>query len=95
MKTLERILNKQKRAAESIHEALQPYAERSDIDMMVSLQSGSSDDWKIILKASYELGTSMLNQFVRTVTDLQYQHFLMELMLSLTGNVESFSFAKP
>jgi hypothetical protein len=95
VKTLERILGKEKRAAESIHAALQPYAERSDIDMMVNLQSGSSDDWKIIFKASYELGTSMLNQFVRTVTDLQYQHFLMELMLSLTGNVESFSFSKP
>ena len=94
VKTLERILNKQKKAAESIHEALHPYAERSDIDMMVSLQSGSSDDWKIILKVSYELGPSMLNQFVRTVTDLQYQHFLMELMLSLAGNVEHFSFAK-
>ncbi len=94
VKTLERILNKQKKAAESIHAALQPYAERSDVDMMVSLQSGSSDDWKIILKASYELGPSMLIQFVRTVTDLQYQHFLMELVLSLTGNVESFSFTK-
>jgi hypothetical protein len=94
VKTLERILNKQKKAAESIHEALQPYAERSDVDMMVSLQSGASDDWKIILKASYELGPSMLNMFVRTVTDLQYQHFLMELMLSMTGNVESFSFTK-
>ncbi len=94
VKTLERILNKQKKAAESIHEALQPYAERSDIDMMVSLQSGASDDWKIILKASYEMGPSMLTMFVRTVTDLQYQHFLMELMLSLAGNVESFSFEK-
>ena len=94
VKTLERILNKQKKAAESVHEALQPYAERFDIDMMVSLQSGASDDWKIILKASYEMGPSMLTMFVRTVTDLQYQHFLMELMLSLTGNVESFSFEK-
>ena len=94
VKTLERILNKQKKAAESIHEALQPYAERSDVDQMVTLQSGSSDDWKVILKASYELGPSMLNQFVRKVTDLQYQHFLMELMISLAGNVESFSFAK-
>lgn len=95
VKTLERILGKQKKAAESVHAALQPYAERSDIDMMVSLQSGSSDDWKIILKASYELNPSILTQFVRTVTDLQYQHFLLELMVSLTGNVESFSFLKP
>ena len=94
VKTLERILGKQKRAAESVHESLQPFAERSDIDMMVSLQSGSSDDWKIILKASYELGPTMIMPFVRTVTDLQYQHFLMELMLSLTGNVENYSFAK-
>jgi hypothetical protein len=92
VKTLERILNKQKKAAESIHETLQPYAVRSDIDMMVNLQSGSSDEWKVILKASYELGPSMLNTFVRKVTDMQYQHFLMELMLSLTGNVEHFSF---
>ncbi len=92
VKTLERILQKEKKIAEAIHEEMKKHAERSDVDVMVSLGSGSSDDWKLILKASYEVAQKNRPHFNRMVTDLQYHHMMFELMLALTGDVESYSF---
>jgi hypothetical protein len=92
VKTLERMLQKEKKLAESVHEEIKKYAERSDIDLMVSLGSGSSEDWKPILKASYEVAGRSLRHFNRAVTDLQYHHIMFDLMLSLTGDKEYFSF---
>jgi hypothetical protein len=94
IKALEKILNKEKKLAESIHDELQPLADRADIDMIVNLGSGSSEDWKPILRASYELPPSRHQWFCRTVTDLQYRHFLFELMLQLDGDREAFIFPK-
>ena len=90
--TLERILQKEKKIAEAIHEEMKMYAERSDVDSMVSLGSGSSEDWKLILKASYEVAGKNLPRFNRMVTDLQYHHMMFELMLALTGDAEAYSF---
>ena len=92
VKTLERMLQKEKKLAESVHEEMKKYAERSDIDMMASLGSGSSEDWKPILKASYEVSGRSLRHFNRAVTDLQYHHIMFDLMLSLAGDKEHFSF---
>lgn len=93
IKTLERILSKQKKIAESIHEAAKEFAVRSDVDMIVGLSSGSSDDWKPILRASYEVPLSAVQQFSRAITDLQYHHFQHELMFVLNGDREEFVFA--
>lgn len=92
VKTLERILQKEKKIAETIHEEMKKYAERSDIDSMVSLGSGSSEDWKLILKASYEVAEKNLPRFNRMVTDLQYHHIMFDPMLALTGDVDAYSF---
>ena len=92
IKTLERILSKEKKIAESIHEEMQKVAERSDIDVMIGIESGFSDDWKIILKASYEIQGPNIQKLNRVLNHLQYQHFVYELMLSLSGNREKYSF---
>jgi hypothetical protein len=92
IKTLERILGKQKKIAESIHAELSQVAERSEVETMVGLGSGTTDDWKPILKASYEVRPAHVQQLNRVITDIQYRHFLFELMLSLTGDRESYSF---
>ena len=94
IKLLDKILGKQTKIAESVHEDLKAVAERCDIDMIVSLGSGSSEDWKLILKASYEVPPANVSKFNRAVTDLQYRHFLFEIMLSLAGNQDQFSFHK-
>lgn len=92
IKTLERILNKQKTLAEEIHRQLEGLSVRSDVDMMVNLSSGSSDDWKPILRASYEVGSPEIYRFNHTITDLQYHHLKYQLMFVLTGDREDFSF---
>ncbi len=92
IKALERILGKQKKIAESIHEDLAGIADRSDIDFIIGLGGGTSDDWKVILKASYEVPPSRQARFHSMVSESQYRHMLFEIMLKITGNVESFSF---
>ena len=92
IKTLERILNKQKVLAEEIHHQLEGLAVRSDVDMMVNLSSGSSDDWKPILRASYEVGSPEIYRFSHAINDLQYHHLKYQLMIVLTGDREDFSF---
>ncbi len=88
VRTLERILTRERQLAEEIHRDLEPLADRAKILSMVSLQSGSSADWKPILTASYEIRPSVLRRFQRQVTDLQYQYLLQEPMISLSGDVE-------
>ncbi len=92
IKALERVLGKQKKIAESIHEQLKDLAVRSDVDMIVGLNSGSSDDWKLILKASYEVSLTGIHRFNRAVTDLQYHHVQYEIMFVLSGDCAEFSF---
>jgi len=92
IKALERVLGKQKKIAESIHEQLKELAVRSDVDMIVDLNSGSSEDWKIILKASYEVPLTGIHRFNRLVTDLQYHHVQYEMMFVLNGDCAEYSF---
>jgi hypothetical protein len=92
IKALEKILGKEKKLAEGIHEELSPIADRADVDMMVGFGNGTSDDWKLILKSSYELPPSRVQWFCRTLTDLQYRHFIYELMLVFDGAREPFTF---
>lgn len=91
IKVLERILGKEKRIAESVHEELKNTAERSDIETIVGLGSGSSEDWKLILEATYEVKAGNRTKFFQTVTDLQYRHLVIDLMLSVAGDAEPFS----
>jgi hypothetical protein len=91
IKSLEKILGKEKRLAEGIHEELSPIADRADVDMMVGFGSGSTDDWKLILRSSYELPLSRVQWFCRTLTELQYRHFIYELMLEFNGAREPFA----
>jgi hypothetical protein len=92
IKELEKILSKEKKIAEYIHQELSKVSVRSDIDMMVGFGSGSSEDWKQILKASYEVQPGEIQKLFRAATDLQYHHILFDLMLSLSGDRESYSF---
>ncbi|MDH4069313.1 MAG: GvpL/GvpF family gas vesicle protein [Ignavibacteria bacterium] len=95
VKLLEKLLQKEKRLAESVHQELSSKAERSEIQHMVGLGSGTSDDWKLILQATYLVsGLAGFQRLSRSVTDLQYRHILFEPMLSVTGDVQDFSFLR-
>jgi hypothetical protein len=92
IKVLERILNSEKRIAESVHETLKPLVARSDIDMVVGFGSGSSEEWKPILKSSYEVAEHQVAGFYKAILDLQMEHKPVKLMLGLAGEPETFSF---
>jgi hypothetical protein len=91
IKVLERILQREKKLAEAIHDGLCSVAEKSDLDTIVGLGSGSSEDWKLILKGAYFIPKKEIAKFNRAVTDLQYHHMQYELMLTLTGNKDCIS----
>jgi hypothetical protein len=91
IKVLEKILGRQKRLAEGIHEELLKVTDRAEVDMMVSFSSGTSDEWKPILRASYLVPPSRMHKFHRAVTDIQYRHLMFELMLSLAGDQQPFA----
>ncbi len=92
IKLLERMLSKEKKLAESVHEELKKHALRSDVDMMVGLGSGSSEDWKPILKASYEAPGPAALKLFRGITDQQYHHMMFDLMFSVASDAEPFVF---
>lgn len=89
IKTLERILQREKKLAEAVHSGLSAVAKRSDVDTMVGLGSGSSEDWKVILKASYDVPRKDIGKFNHAVTELQYHHLQYDLMLALSGKKDS------
>jgi chaperonin cofactor prefoldin len=94
LKVLEKILNRQKRIAQSIHDVLRKTADDSGIKSIVTLMSGSSGDWKPILTAWYEVDPDDLRRFYNTIIELQYQNIMFDLMFSLAGQHERFSFGK-
>jgi hypothetical protein len=91
IKVLERILGRQKRIAETVHEEMKKVADRTEVEMMVGFSSGTTDDWKPILKASYLVPPSRVHKLHRAITEIQYRHLLFDLMLTLTGDQPPFS----
>jgi len=89
------VLNKQRRVAEGIHRELSEVADKTEVQSIVSLQSGSSEGWKQILRATYDISPTMVSRFHRMVTDIQYEHLLLELMIALTGEMQSISLVEP
>lgn len=94
IKMLERMLQKEKKLAEAIHQELENAASGADVESMVNLGSGSSEDWKLILKATYQVPRKDIQTFSRVVTDLQYHHMMFDVMIVLSGDVESVAFEK-
>jgi hypothetical protein len=91
VKALERLLTREKKIAESILDALAPFAENQRVEQMVNLGSGRSEDWKPILKAVLTLAPGQGQRFFRAVVDVEAANAMIEPMLRVTGTTESFS----
>lgn len=89
LKVLERILTRERKIAEAVHDQLAKAADRGDVDSMVSLASGSSTDWKLLLKASYEVERSRLPDFIRKVMEVQKHYQKYDLMIAFSGDAGS------
>ena len=91
IKTLERLLNREKKLAEAILQRLAGAADSHTVESMVSLGSGSSEDWKPILKAAFEVPPGRFTRFAETVVECEEANAMFEPMLSVVGGPGSFS----
>ena len=91
IKTLERLLNREKKLAESILQRLLGTADRHTVESIVNLGSGSSEDWKPILKATFEVPPIRFPDFARAVVECQEANAMFDPMLSVVGGPGSFS----
>ncbi len=91
VKSLERLLTREKKIAESILDILAPMAESHRIEHLVNLGSGRSEDWKPILTAVFTCAPGQSRHFFRAVVEVETVHSVVEPMLRVTGTTESFS----
>jgi hypothetical protein len=91
IKTLERLLNREKKLAQSILESIAAAAERHTVEFQINLGGGMSDDWKPILRAGFTLLPANMPRFHQAIVEAQHLHPLEEPMLHLAGTTESFS----
>ncbi|MBK7257460.1 MAG: GvpL/GvpF family gas vesicle protein [Ignavibacteriae bacterium] len=91
IKTLERLLNREKKLAESILQRLAGASDTHTVESMVGLGSGSSEDWKPILKAAFEVPAGRFTRFAQVVVECQEANAMFEPMLTVVGGPGSFS----
>jgi len=91
VQTLERLLNREKKLAQSILESLAEASDRHTVEFQIGLGGGMSDDWKPILRAGFTVSPAHLPRFHQAIVEAQNLHPLEEPMLHLTGTTESFS----
>jgi hypothetical protein len=91
VQTLERLLNREKKLAQSILESVAAAADRHTVEFQIGLGGGMSDDWKPILRAGFTVSATNLPRFHQAIVEAQNLHPLEQPMLHLTGTNESFS----
>jgi hypothetical protein len=91
IKMLDRLLTREKKIAETILQSIAAAAEHYELEYLIGLAGGTSDSWKVILKASFQVSQSEYPHFIRAVVECQDTHAMIEPMLVLAGGTESFS----
>jgi hypothetical protein len=91
VKSLERLLSREKKIAELILDILVPVAESHRIEHLVNLGSGRSEDWKSILTAVFTLAAGQSQRFFQAVVEVETVQSMVDPMLRVTGTTESFS----
>jgi len=91
VKTLDRLLTREKKLAETILQAISSAADSHEIEYLIGLTGGTSDAWKVILKAVFQVQQPRYSQFARAVAECQEMHAVADPMIVLAGDTESFS----
>ena len=93
MKLLEKVIFREKRLAQEIHNRLLVLAVRSKIDHMIRLDSALIDDWKSILSVRYVIGKDKRKAFFQTIAQLQTENEEFELMMRVSSPTVRFAFS--
>jgi hypothetical protein len=88
IKVLERVLQHEQKTAEAIHAMLSACSSSAEIQSRVSIANGVSEDWKIILQATYHVTAPDRSQFLLKILDLQEKHRDGGLMFEVRGASE-------
>jgi hypothetical protein len=91
VKSLERLLTREKKIAEAILNSLALFAESHKVEQMVNLGSGRSEEWKSILRAQFSLPSGRSQRFFRACVDIEADHAMIEPSIRVAGSTESFS----
>jgi hypothetical protein len=93
MKLLEKVIFREKRLAQEIHNQLLVLAARSKIDHMIRLDSALIDDWKSILSVRYVVNKDKRKAFFQAIAQMQSENAEFELMMRVSSPTVRFSFS--
>ncbi|MBX2992184.1 MAG: GvpL/GvpF family gas vesicle protein [Bacteroidetes bacterium] len=91
VKTLEKLLQHERTVAESIHALLTGVSLSSEVSLLVNIGNGTSEDWKTILEASYEIPIINRSKFFSDIVELQNEYRKAGLMFEVHGPSGRFS----
>ncbi|MBI5471138.1 MAG: GvpL/GvpF family gas vesicle protein, partial [Ignavibacteriae bacterium] len=87
IKTLERVLQYERTLAQMVHASLSERSTSSKVSLLVGFGSGTTEDWKPALQATYDVAEESRSAFFTSVCELQEQYKNLGAMLSVAGNV--------
>lgn len=91
VKTLEKLLQHERSVAETIHALLTGVSLSSEVSLLVNIGNGTSEDWKAILEASYEIPIINRSKFFSVVVELQNEYRKTGFMFEVHGPSGRFS----
>ena len=91
IKTLEKLIFREKSLAQEVHSTLLLLASKAKIDFMIRLDNATMDDWKSILQARYIVPKDRRKAFCQSVADIQKEYATYQLMVRLTNPAARFS----
>ncbi|MDL1892963.1 hypothetical protein FBQ87_08740 [Sphingobacteriales bacterium CHB3] len=91
VKTLEKLLQHERTVAETIHALLTGVSLSSEVSLLVNIGNGTSEDWKTILEASYEIPIINRSKFFSVLVELQNEYRKAGMMFEVHGPSGRFS----
>lgn len=85
VKTLEKILQQERLIAESVHAVLATVSTSTELASLIGVGSGTSEDWKLILEATYAVPIINRSKFFVTLIELQQEYRGKGMMLEVHG----------
>jgi hypothetical protein len=91
VRMLDRLLTREKKIAETILQSISAAADHHEVEYLIGLAGGTSDGWKVILRAVLQVSQTRYPGFVRAVVECQDANAIIEPLIVLAVGTESFS----
>lgn len=91
IKVMEKLIFKEKSLAQEVHSSLLLLATKAKVDYMIRLDNALMEDWKSILLARYIVPKDKRKAFCLSISDLQEEYKVYQLMIRLTSPATRFT----